>query len=109
MGGIRKHEIRTDHCSERRVEPQFQGVSVHPRILERRNGRARGIYNRLMSVDRFQRRQIPSEVQWCLNALMLAGEFSVYQTVFGPNTVDLFGRDAGDGDFLCVQDPSLSG
>ena len=81
-GGEWKNEIWLDLCSDRRVKLQFQGVGAHPWMLERRNGLARGIYNRIREGGRFSGRQILSEVQWRLNALISAGGFSAYRMVF---------------------------
>ena len=61
-------EIWTDLCSERRIKVRFQGAGAHLLILGRRNGYARGIYNRLVAGDPSSGRQILSDVQWRLNA-----------------------------------------
>ena len=45
---------------ERRIKLQFQGGGAHPWILERRNGLARGIYNRPVEGDLFTARKILS-------------------------------------------------
>ena len=103
-GGGWKNEILLDLCSERRIKLQFQGVGAHPWILERRNGLARGNFNRIREDDRFTGRQILSEVQWRLNALISAGGFSAYQMAFGSNPMD-----DQDGDLSFAQDASLSG
>ena len=46
-GGEWKNDLWRDLCVGRRIKLIFQGVGAHPWILERRNGLARGIYNRL--------------------------------------------------------------
>ena len=43
-----KHGISADLRPERRIELQFRGAGAQPWLLERRNGIARGIYNRLV-------------------------------------------------------------
>ena len=52
-GGEWKNEIWADSCVERRIKLQFQGVGARLLLLERRNGLARGNYNRLIEDDRF--------------------------------------------------------
>ena len=42
-GGQWEDDGWADHCLERRIELLFRGAGVHPWILDRRNGRARGI------------------------------------------------------------------
>ena len=108
-GGEWKNEVWMDYCSDRRIKLIFQGVGAHPWLLERRNGLARGIYNRLIEDDRFSSGRILSEVQWCLNTMLSAGGFSAYQMVFGSNPVDSFGWDDGDEDLLFARDSSLAG
>ena len=44
--GERNNELRVDFRADRYIEVHFQGAGAHPRILERRDGLARGIYNR---------------------------------------------------------------
>ena len=46
-GGEWKNDLWRDLCVERRIKLVSQGVGAHPWILERRNGLAPGIYNRL--------------------------------------------------------------
>ena len=75
-------------------------MGAHPWLLERRNGLARGIYNRLIEDDRFSNKTIPSEVQWRLNTMLSASGFSAYQMVFG--------WGGGGEDLLSAQDTSLS-
>ena len=89
-GGEWRHEVWTELRSERRIKLLLQGVGAHPWILERRNGLARGIYNRLEEDDRFPGGQILAEAQWCLNTLISGGGFLANQMVFGPNPADLF-------------------
>ena len=74
-GGEWENEIWTDSRAERRTKLQFQGVGAHPWLLGRRNGLARGIYNRLVEGDRFTDKTIFSEVQWCLNSMLSAKGF----------------------------------
>ena len=108
-GGEWKNEIRTDFCSEGRIKLHFQGVGAHPWLLERRNGLARGIYNRLVEDGRFLSKTFLSEVQWCLNAMLSSGGFSAYQMVFGSTPVDFFGWEGGGGDLLFAQDTTPAG
>ena len=51
-GGEWGNELWRDLCAERRIKLVFRGAGAHPWILERRNGPARGIYNRLRA-DRY--------------------------------------------------------
>ena len=104
-GGERENEVWADYCSERRTELFFQGVGAHPWLLERQNGLARGIYNRLIEDDRFSSGQILSEVQYCLNTMLSSCGFSAYHVVFGSNPADLFRWDDSE-DLL---DTSLAG
>ena len=108
-GGEWKNEIRMDFCAERRLKLQFQEVGAHLWLLGRRNGLARGIYNRPIEDDRFSYTTILSEVQWCLNTMRSAGGFSAYQIVFGSNPVDFFGWEDGGEDLLFAQDTPQSG
>ena len=87
-GGESKHEIWTDLRAERRIKLQFQGAGAHPWLLERRNGFARMIYNRLIEDDRSPSRWIRVEVQSRVNSMICAGESSAYQMAFGTNAAD---------------------
>ena len=84
-------------------------MGAHPWILERRNGLARGIYNRLKEDRHYTGPQILTEVQWCLNTLVSASGYSAYQLVFGSNPMDLYGWGDSDDDLLFAQDTSISG
>ena len=86
-----------------------RGEGAHPWILERRNGLARGIYNRLKEDRHYTGPRILAEVQWCLNTLVSASGYSAYQLVFGSNPMDLYGWDDSDADLLFAQDTSISG
>ena len=86
----------------------FQDVGAHAWILERRNGLARGISNRLREDDRFSGKQILAEALWCLNTLISRSGFSAYRLVFGSNPVDLFGWQDEDEDLALAHDTSLS-
>ena len=90
-GGEWKNDLWRDLCVERRIKLVFQGVGAHPWISERRNGLARGIYNRLKEDRHYTGPQILTEVQWCLNTLVSASGYSAYQLVFGSNPMDLYG------------------
>ena len=85
-----ENELRTDLRSDRRIKLLFQGVGARPWILERRNGFARGTYNRLKEDDQDLGKQIPAEVQRRLNALISGGGFSTNQMVFGSSPADLY-------------------
>ena len=87
----------------------FMGFGAHPWLLERRNGLARGIFNRLIEDDRFPSGQILGEVQRCLNSMLASSGFSAYQMVFGSNPADLFGWGDSDEDLLFAQGTSLAG
>ena len=82
---------------------------VRPWILERRNGIARGIYNRLIAEDRYPGRRILAGVEWRLNIMVSAIGYSVSQLVFGSNVVDIYGWGDQDEDLLFAQDASASG
>ena len=56
----------------------------------------------------FSSRQTPSEVQWCLDSMLSAKEFSPYRMGFGSNPVDFFGRGGDNGDLLFSHDTSLA-
>ena len=77
--------------------------------MGRRNGPARGIYNRLHADGRFAGRQLISDVQFCLDTMLSTDGFSANQLVFGSNPADNFGWGAGDEDLLLAQDSSLPG
>ena len=94
-----------DLCSRRRFNHQFQGAGARPRLVERRNGLARGVIVRLAADWKL----ILFGVQWCLNALLSASGYSAYRTVSRSNLVDLFGWEDGDKDLPLAQDTSLSG
>ena len=101
--------MRAELRSDRRIKLFYQGVGVHPWILDRRNGLAQGTYNRLMEDDRPSGEQILREVQWRLNTLISRGVYPAYQMVFGSIPVDLFGWEDGDKDLTFAQDASPSG
>ena len=62
-GGERKNDLWRDLCVGRRIRLISQGVGAHPWILERRNGLARGIYNRLNAARSYAGSQILTEAQ----------------------------------------------
>ena len=107
-GGERKHESRTKLRSGRRIKKLLQGVGAHPWVLQRRNGLARGNYNRLKDDHRASGKQTLAEVQWCLHT-HLGREFSAYRAVFGSDPVDHYGWGGKDEDLTLAQDTSLSG
>ena len=73
---------------ERRIQLVLQGVGAHPWILERRNGLARGIHNRLKAGRYYTGPQTLAEAQRCLDNLVSAGGYSAYQLVFGSDRMD---------------------
>ena len=87
----------------------YSRVGAHSWILERRNGLARGNYNRLKGGDRFSGKQILAEVQWRPNTLISGSGFPAYQLVFGSNSADLFGWEDEEADLEFEQDAPLSG
>ena len=72
-GGEWENELWAELRSGRRIKLLFQGVGAHRWLLERRNGLARGIYNRLKEDNRFPGKQILAEVQVCLNTFISGG------------------------------------
>ena len=59
-GGEWMHEVQAEFCPERRTQLLFQRMDAGPCILERGNGVARLIYNRLCRRDRKSwRREFP--------------------------------------------------
>ena len=108
-GGEWKNELRVDLCADRYTKLQFQGAGAHPWISERRNGLARGIYNRPKADGRYAGRQLLTEVQFCLTAMLSTNGFSAYQMVFGSNPADNFGWGDGDGNLPFAQGTSQSG
>ena len=86
----------------------FGGRAHATWILGCRCGLARVTYDRLMASDRFLRKQILSEVQWCLNARISAGGNFAYQVVSGSNPVNLFERDDRAEASLFAREISLS-
>ena len=108
-GGERKNDLWRDLCVGRRIKLVLQGAGAHPWILERRDGLARGSYNRLKADRVFSGSQISTKAQWCLNSMVSASGFSAYQLVFGSNPMDLRGWGDSDEDLLFAQDTSISG
>ena len=78
-------------------------------LLERRNGLARGIYDRLVADARFASKKIFAEPQYRLHTLLRPSGSSAYQLVFGYNSADLYGWQDGDDDFLLATGTSGSG
>ena len=79
-----------DLRSGRRITLRIRGVGARPWIARRRNGLARGIYNRLVAEGRFCGKQILAEVQWRPDTLIPGGAYSAFQFVFGSNPADLY-------------------
>ena len=99
----------TQICSERMIRLKSQGTGAHPRIVERRNGLAHGIHNRLVADYRCSDKQISPKVQWCLNTLIPGGGYSVSQLVFRFKPVGLFGWGDSDEYLLFAQANPPSG
>ena len=108
-GGRWQNGVSTELRSARRIKLLPQGFGARPWILERRNGLARGVYNRWVEADRFSGKQIVAEARWCLNTLVYGGGYSAYKLVFGPNPVDLFSWGDTHEDLRFAQGASLSG
>ena len=79
-------------------------AGAHLWRLERGNGFASGIYDRLAAGGRFSNKNLPFEVQWRLNTLPSASWYSGYQHAFGPNSADLSGWGEDDEDVLFAED-----
>ena len=92
----------------RNIRPQFQGKRAHPQMLARRNGLARGIYNRLREDDRFAGRAIANEVPYPLNAMLKRRGFPAPRIVFGSNPADLYPRQDTGADLDFVQNMSVT-
>ena len=107
--GATGRRIWTYFCAERRIKLLSQGVGAHPWILERRNGLARGSFNRLSENDRYSGRQILAEAQWRLNTMISASGYSASRFVFGSNPADLYGWGDQEEDLLFAQDASVPG
>ena len=69
-GGGWKKESWAELRSEGRIKLLLREVGARPWTSGRRNGLARGIYDRLMEDHRFSGTQILAEVLWGLNALI---------------------------------------
>ena len=89
-GGERENDLRVDLRTDRYIKLQYQGAGSRPWILERRNGLARGTYNRMKADGRYAGRQLLTEVKFWLNAMLATNVFSAYQIVFGSNPAENF-------------------
>ena len=69
-GGEWMREVGAGLRSERNSRLQFQGKDAHPWMLGRRNGLARGIYNKLHEDGHFAGRVIFNDAHYCLNAML---------------------------------------
>ena len=72
-GGEWENDAWAELRSDRRINSFLRRVGARPWILGRRNGHARGIYDRLMGDDRFSGKQILAEAQWRQNTPMSGG------------------------------------
>ena len=81
-GGGWRNEVRPDLRPESRIRLALPGEGARPSILARQNSLARGIYDRLASDDRSSAAQIPSEVEWWLEALASECRCSARDLVF---------------------------
>ena len=102
-------DLRANLCAGRRIKVQFQGVGAPPWLVERRNGLAGGIYNRLVRDDGFSNKRIPSEALRRLKTVLSASGFCAYPMVLGSNPMDPFGWEDQDEDLTFAQDSSLAG
>ena len=108
-GGERGNALWVDLCADRYIKLQYQGVGAHPWVLVRRHGLARGIYYTTHANGRYAGRQLISEAQFCLNAVLSTIGFPAYQMVFGSNPAGNFGWGDVDEGLLFAQNASLSG
>ena len=93
-------KIRGDFRPGRRTGLQFQVACSHHWLLDRRKRVVRGMYHRLAADDRFARRQMLPEVQWCLGAFLSTGGYWAYQLFFGPIRSIHFGCGGDDEDIV---------
>ena len=84
-----KTEVWADFCAERKNRPQIQRKGTRPRMPERRNGLAPGIFNRFFAEGQFTDRAIPNEAQLRKETIGNRGALPVCQTVFGPDPGDI--------------------
>ena len=102
-----KHEVCTGSRPERRTTLQFQFVGAHPWMLSRRNGLARGIYNRSVADDRFSGKQVSAKAHWRLISLISGGGVAACRAIFWSAPADLFSRyDGRDGDLIFPRLPA---
>ena len=101
--------VRTGLRLARRIQFQLEGVGARPRILEHRNGLARGIRYRGVADGPVPGKQIPAELQWRLNALMPGGWYSAHQAACFGRGGSFRGGGIADEDLLFPQDASRSG
>ena len=87
----------------------FGALARTPWILERRNGIARGLNNRLIADYGDSGRRMLAEAQWRLNAMIPASELPAFQSVFQSNPVGLYEWGGQGEDPLFAQDVSVSG
>ena len=81
-GGERGDEVWADRCPERNIRCQFQSKGSNPLMLEQRNCRARGIFNRLHEDGRFADEAALNEIQYCTNTMLNHGGPPAYQVAF---------------------------
>ena len=82
LGGEWQNDLWRALCVERRLKLEFQEVGAQPWISERRNGLARGIYNRLQANRYYTGSQILTEAQWFLNTVVSASGYSAFSIGF---------------------------
>lgn len=91
------------------VKVQFQGAGARPWLLERRDGLARGIHDRLAADDSFASERIPTDAQYRLDTLPSASGYSASQMVFGSEPAALYGWRDADERLSVAHDTSSSG
>ena len=77
-------------------------------MLERRNGSAPGIYNRLREDGRFVNRAILNEAQYCLSTLLNNVGLAAYRMAFRSIPADLYSRQDNYADFDFAQHMSVT-
>ena len=108
-GGGRKNGVWADFVWNAIFVSSYTVKALIPWSLERRDGLARGMYNRLAADDRFSSRASLDGAQFCVNSMFGRGGFSARQIVFGPCLADLSMWQSAKGDRDLAQDASISG
>ena len=88
-GGEWGNGIPLDSSTGRNIRLQFQGKGANPWLLGRRNGFARGIYNRRAADGHFSTCATLNEVQLPSTPILGHGGFSASQMAYGSSPADL--------------------